>query len=71
MSASCYVSCSPPTTGIAPVVPHGTFVAHAAASSGLPFTGADIGEMAVLGLLLVIGGAVALLSGRGKRGARS
>ena len=70
MSASCYVSCSPPTTGIAPVVPHGTFAVHAAASSGLAFTGADIGEMFVIGVLLLIGGACAVMSGKGKRGAR-
>ena len=64
MSASCYVSCSPTTTGIAPVVPHGTFVAHAAASSGLPFTGADIGEMFIIGLALICVGIAAMTKSR-------
>ena len=56
---TCYTGCTPTTTGITPHPPAPTsvfspLVQHAA--SGLAFTGADIAEMAFIGVLFVVVG---------------
>jgi hypothetical protein len=64
--ATCYTGCTPPSVSpvSVPVSPPRTDPVHTAAvatatngSSSLPFTGADVGELAALGLgAVVIGG---------------
>jgi hypothetical protein len=68
--STCYTGCTTATTGITttpaasvtPAVPDGTKTA-ASTSSGLAFTGADIEEMAILGVVAIGVGAV-LVRGR-------
>ena len=66
--STCYTGCVPPTvnaTSVAPPTTSGSgAVAHTSAmvngSSSLPFTGADIGELAAVGAgAIVIGGLLA------------
>lgn len=64
--SSCYTGCTPPIVSptSVPVSPRGTDPVHTAAvatttngSSSLPFTGADVGELAAVGVgAVVIGG---------------
>lgn len=70
--STCYTGCTPTATGItsgpantAPVVNDGATTASTApsTSSGLAFTGADIEEMAVIGVVAIGVGAV-LVRGR-------
>lgn len=64
-ATTCYVGCQPPNVSptSVPVSPRSTDPVHTASttiangSSSLPFTGADIGELAVVGVgAVVIGG---------------
>ncbi len=65
---TCYVGCQPPNVSptSVPVSPTSTDPVHTAAASGtiangsssLPFTGADIGELAVVGVGAVVVGGV-------------
>jgi LPXTG-motif cell wall-anchored protein len=66
---TCYTGCTPPTVSpasVPPPSPSSTKPVHTTAStavngsSSLPFTGADIGELAVVGVgAVVIGGVLA------------
>ncbi|HEY5109916.1 MAG TPA: hypothetical protein VII96_09950 [Acidimicrobiales bacterium] len=65
---TCYTGCTPPTvspTSVPPPTTPSTEPVHTAAatvngSSSLPFTGADIGELAAVGIgAVVIGGVLA------------
>ena len=66
-SLDCYVGCTPPVvtppTG-SPVIPQ--VVTHAAVhvGSNLPFTGADVQELAVIGLGAVLAGGLLLIRRR-------
>lgn len=66
---TCYTGCTTPTTGItapvsAPAVTDGpATAASTTSSSGLAFTGADIEEMAIIGVVAIGVGAV-LVRGR-------
>jgi hypothetical protein len=69
-NSGCYTGCSSPTTGIANTTPvnDGATTASTAAtapttSTGLAFTGADIEEMAVIGVV-AIGVGTVLVRGR-------
>ena len=66
--STCYTGCTPPNVSpsVVPVSPTGTDPVHTTAStlangsSSLPFTGADIGELAAVGSgAVVIGGVLA------------
>jgi hypothetical protein len=65
--STCYTGCVPPTvqaTSVTPSTGPGTSAVHTSAmvngSSSLPFTGADIGELAAVGAgAIVIGGILA------------
>jgi len=64
---TCYTGCTPPTVSnntVPPPTPSSTDPVHTAASvngsSSLPFTGADIGELAAIGAgAIVLGGVLA------------
>ena len=67
-ASTCYTGCTPPTVASVSVTPTtssgGGTTAHTSAlvngSSSLPFTGADIGELAAVGAgAIVIGGILA------------
>jgi hypothetical protein len=62
---SCYTGCQTQTTGITttPAASDGTATAASTSSSGLAFTGADIEEMAIIGVVAIGVGAV-LVRGR-------
>jgi hypothetical protein len=65
---TCYTGCTPPTPGITstPAATDGPTTAAsttASSSSGLAFTGADIEEMAIIGVVAIGAGAV-LIRGR-------
>lgn len=57
---TCYTGCTTPTTGVVAQVtpPAPAAAAPVAPASGLAFTGADIEEMAILGLAAIGGGAL-------------
>ncbi len=69
----CYVGCTTPTTGVTPsvnpapvstpAVTDGASTTARTSSSGLAFTGADIEEMAIIGVVAIGVGAV-LVRGR-------
>lgn len=62
---TCYTGCTTPTTGIvAQTTPAAPAAAPVPPASGLAFTGADIEEMAILGLVAI--GAGSLLIRRRK-----
>jgi LPXTG-motif cell wall-anchored protein len=69
----CYanVHCVPPTLGLGashPLVPHAAvaYVPHLASSGFLPYTGADITELAIIGSGAILAG-ILLLAGRSGR----
>jgi len=63
-TANCYTGCTPPTVANNSVVPpttspsgNGTVTPTVSGSSSLPFTGADVGELAAVGVgAIVVGG---------------
>jgi hypothetical protein len=65
-AAGCYTGCTPPTVSSSLVTPSSTDPIHASTtttaqvngSSSLPFTGADVGELAVVGAGAVVVGVV-------------
>src|SRR5580698_1933742 len=60
----CYTGCTPTTPGITPTTPAAATTSTApSTSSGLAFTGADIEEMAIIGVVAIGVGAV-LVRGR-------
>jgi hypothetical protein len=67
---SCYTGCTPPAPGIttapasAPADGASTTASTAPTSSGLAFTGADIEEMAIIGVVAIGVGAVLVRSRR-------
>ena len=73
MSVTCYanVHCVPPTLGMGdahPTITHALapFVPHLASSGPLPFTGADVTELAIIGTGAILTGLL-LLAGRSGR----
>jgi len=65
-TSSCYTGCTAPTTGVTSANADGTPVTSpTTSSSSLAFTGADLGEMALIGLGAV--GAGTLLVRRSRR----
>ncbi len=66
-TTTCYTGCTPPTVSASTVVPPAppsvdgvSTAASVNGSSSLPFTGADIGELAVVGAgAIVVGGVLA------------
>lgn len=61
------VVCTPTVTHVTgtPVVPHIThIVTHVASHAPLPFTGADVQELAVIGLGAVVAGTLLLIRRR-------